>query len=170
MVIHQQRRDLVAVMLAAAGLLGACSNEPGRTGGAPAPAAAEVDVLSVQPRALEISQELPGRISAVRTVDVRARVAGIVLSRHFQEGADVRAGQLLFRIEPAPYKVALARAQAELAKADALQADALAVVGRYAPLAKVKPSANKISRRRRRLSAALERRAWQPRPTSMPRN
>ncbi len=117
-------------------LLGACGDKA--QGGAPqaaGPVAVEVHV--VQPRTLELTQELPGRIAATRVAEVRARVAGIVLHRHFQEGADIKAGQLLFSIDPAPYRTALARAQAEMAKADAAVGDAQAVVRRYTPLAKV---------------------------------
>lgn len=129
----------VLAAVAAAALLGACGNGGGGApGGAPQAAGpAAVEVLVVQPRPLAITQELPGRIAAARVAEVRARVAGIVLKRHFQEGADIQAGQLLFSIDPAPYRAALARAEGELAKADAAVGDAQAVVKRYTPLAKV---------------------------------
>lgn len=93
-----------------------------------------VTVLTVQPRKLTLSQDLPGRVVATRTAEVRARVAGIVLRRYFEEGRDVRAGQLLFTIDPAPSRAALSRAQGLLAQADATLADAQAVVTRYTPL------------------------------------
>jgi len=64
-------------------------------------------------------------------------VAGIVLSRNFVEGADVKAGDVLFRIDPAPFKAALSRAEGELAKAQAAVSDAQAVVKRYTPLVKI---------------------------------
>src|SRR5256885_16083915 len=60
-----------------------------------------VQAVTVQPAPLALSSELPGRIEPVRVAEVRARVAGIVLRRHFEEGADVRAGQVLFQIDPA---------------------------------------------------------------------
>lgn len=94
--------------------------------GEPKPASTEGDVsvpqvktLTVQPQALAMTTELPGRIEPVRIAEVRARVAGVVLTRHFQEGADVKAGQLLFSIDPAPFKAALMRAEGALARAEA---------------------------------------------------
>lgn len=100
-------------------------------------APATVETITVQPRPFALNSELPGRIEPVRVAEVRARVAGIVLSRNFEEGADVKAGQVLFHIDPAPFKAALARSQAEQAKADAALFDAQAVVKRYAPLVKI---------------------------------
>lgn len=97
----------------------------------------EVDVLRVQPKPLVITSDLPGRIEPVRVAEVRARVAGIVLKRNFTEGANVKAGQVLFQIDPAPFKVALARAQADVTRADAALEQAKAVVRRYEPLVKI---------------------------------
>ena len=93
-----------------------------------------VQAVTVQPTPLALSSELPGRIEPVRVAEVRARVAGIVLRRHFEEGADVRAGQVLFQIDPAPLRAALSRAQGQLASAEAALIEARAVVGRNAPL------------------------------------
>lgn len=93
-----------------------------------------VQAVTVQPAPLALSSELPGRIEPVRVAEVRARVAGIVLRRHFEEGADVRAGQVLFQIDPAPLRAALSRAQGQLASAEAALIEARAVVGRNAPL------------------------------------
>ncbi len=98
-------------------------------------AARTVEVLLVQPQKLELTEALPGRVVPVRRAEVRARVAGIVLSREFTEGSDVQAGQLLFKLDPAPFRLALQRAQAELAKAVAAEADASAVQRRYQQLA-----------------------------------
>lgn len=102
----------------------------------PGEAAVSVETVVVQPRPFTMKAELPGRIEAARLAEVRARVAGIVLSRHFEEGAEVEAGQLLFQIDPAPLKAALARAQAELAKAEATLGEARSVLRRYEPLVK----------------------------------
>lgn len=93
-----------------------------------------VDVVTVKTRSLTLTDELPGRIEPVRVAEVRARVPGIVLSRHFKEGADVKAGDVLFNIDPAPLRAALARAQGELARTDAALLDAQSVVRRYEPL------------------------------------
>ncbi|EHK64209.1 efflux RND transporter periplasmic adaptor subunit [Achromobacter arsenitoxydans] len=118
-----------AILLAGCG--GANDAPPQAAGARP------VQVLAVQPERFALSSELPGRVEPMRVAEVRARVAGIVLSREFEEGADVKAGDVLFRIDPAPFKAALSRAQGELAKADAAVADAQAVVRRYAPLVKI---------------------------------
>lgn len=68
---------------------------------------------------------------------VRARVAGIVLKRVFQEGSEVKAGQLLFRIDPAPYQAALNSAKASQAKAEANLTQATLKLSRYEPLVKI---------------------------------
>lgn len=61
----------------------------------------------MQPQAVSLQTELPGRVEALRTAQVRARVNGVVLQRLFTEGAWVKAGQSLFQIDPAPYQAAL---------------------------------------------------------------
>lgn len=115
-------RRWAAVITLSSGLLltlPACSREAESAAAAPAPQALPVDVLTVTPRPLELTRELPGRTSASQVAEVRARINGIVLQRHFTEGADVAAGQLLFEIDPAPYAAALDSAQANLARAEA---------------------------------------------------
>jgi membrane fusion protein (multidrug efflux system) len=89
-----------------------------------------------------LQTELPGRVSSVRVAQVRARVNGVVLQRLFREGSEVKAGQLLYQIDPAPYKAALESAQASLARAQANLAQASAQVERYKPLVE----ANAISK------------------------
>ncbi|MDH0421511.1 MULTISPECIES: efflux RND transporter periplasmic adaptor subunit [Delftia] len=124
---------LAALVLAAlAALAAGCGrNEAPAAAGDALPV---VQAVTVQPTPLALSSELPGRIEPVRVAEVRARVAGIVLRRHFEEGADVRAGQVLFQIDPAPLRAALSRAQGQLASAEAALIEARAVVGRNAPL------------------------------------
>ncbi|MCX7504999.1 efflux RND transporter periplasmic adaptor subunit [Delftia tsuruhatensis] len=124
---------LAALVLAAlAALAAGCGrNEAPAAAGDALPV---VQAVTVQPAPLALSSELPGRIEPVRVAEVRARVAGIVLRRHFEEGADVRAGQVLFQIDPAPLRAALSRAQGQLASAEAALIEARAVVGRNAPL------------------------------------
>ncbi|WP_088155249.1 efflux RND transporter periplasmic adaptor subunit [Achromobacter xylosoxidans] len=97
----------------------------------------EVEPLVIAPRAQAIMVDLPGRISPVRVAEVRARVAGIVQKRHFEEGATVKEGDLLFTIEPAPLDAALGRARGALARAQAQVKQAQALVGRYQPLVKI---------------------------------
>ncbi|MCY4755395.1 efflux RND transporter periplasmic adaptor subunit [Pelomonas aquatica] len=116
-------------------LLGGCSRSNGQTAAA-APPPPEVGVVTVAPARADLSTELPGRLEAYRVAQVRARAAGILNKRLFTEGSDVKAGQALFEIDAAPYRAALAGAQAQLARAEAnlLQAEGLA--DRYAPLAR----------------------------------
>jgi len=78
--------------------------------------------------------ELPGRLEASRVAQVRARASGILLKREFREGSDVKAGQLLFRIDPAPLVAAAQNAQATLARAEANAVQAKALADRYKPL------------------------------------
>ena len=98
----------------------------------------QVGVVTMQPRSVALRSELPGRVEALRVAQVRARVNGVVLKRQFTEGSDVKAGQPLFQIDPAPYQAALDSAQAALAKAQANRAMATELVMRYKPLAEAK--------------------------------
>ncbi|MCU0120529.1 efflux RND transporter periplasmic adaptor subunit [Pseudomonas sp. B2M1-30] len=96
--------------------------------------AVPVEAITVSGQPMDITVDLPGRIEPVRVAEVRARVAGIVLSRNFTEGADVKAGQILFQIDPAPFNASLARSKAELARAQAALFEAQTVVDRYKQL------------------------------------
>ena len=110
----------------------------GTAGGAGAPPPPAVGVLTVAPHTVALQTELPGRVEPQRVAQVRARVTGIVQQRLFTEGAEVRAGQPLFRIDAAPYQAALESAQAQLARAQANLAQATATAERYKPLAEAK--------------------------------
>ena len=110
----------------------------GAAGGAGAPPPPAVGVLTVAPHTVALQTELPGRVEPQRVAQVRARVTGIVQQRLFTEGAEVRAGQPLFRIDAAPYQAALESAQAQLARAQANLAQATATAERYKPLAEAK--------------------------------
>jgi membrane fusion protein (multidrug efflux system) len=81
--------------------------------------ATEVAVATIQPEQVAITTELSGRTSAYRVADVRPQVNGIIQKRLFTEGADVRAGQVLFRIDAAPFQAALDNAQAALSRSEA---------------------------------------------------
>ena len=131
----------LAVVLSACGAKDAA---PGAGGaGAPSgPPPATVGVVTVANEAVALQTELPGRVSAVRVAQVRARVNGVVLQRLFREGSEVSAGQTLYQIDPAPYKAALDSALASLAKGQANLAQATAQVERYKPLVE----ANAISK------------------------
>lgn len=125
----------VASWLAVAVALAGCDSagEPQ----AAAPAAFPVELVTVASEPLSLASTLPGRVEPMRVAQVRARVAGIVLHKRFEEGADVKAGDVLFQIDPAPFQAALARANGDLARAQAVQQEAQARVKRYEPLVKI---------------------------------
>ncbi|MYM38386.1 efflux RND transporter periplasmic adaptor subunit [Duganella qianjiadongensis] len=112
-------------------LLAAC----GEKAAAPAaPPPASVAVITVAPGSVTISSELPGRTEASRVAQVRARTAGIVLQRVYKEGSEVKAGDVLFRIDPAQFQASFDSTQAAVAKAEANLAQAELKVKRYKPL------------------------------------
>lgn len=126
-------------VLTAALLLGGCGDDSkaGAAGGGggmgqmPPP---QVGVVLIEKGALPITALLPGRVEAERTSDVRARVAGIVQQRAFKEGSEVKAGELLYRIDAAPYEAALSSAKAQQARAEATAANADSVAKRASGL------------------------------------
>ncbi|ONJ26747.1 efflux RND transporter periplasmic adaptor subunit [Burkholderia cenocepacia] len=128
---------LITVATAAV-FLAAC----GKKESAPPPQTPEVGVVTVQPQSVPVFTDLPGRTSAFLVAQVRARVDGIVLRREFTEGTDVKAGQRLYKIDPAPYIAALNSAKATLAKAQANLVTQNALVARY----KVLVAANAVSK------------------------
>lgn len=108
----------------------------------PAPGTPEVGVVTLAPQAIAVTTDLPGRVQPFLVAEVRARVDGIVLRRLFAEGSDVREGQVLFEIDPAPYQAALDAALASLEKAKAALTSAQAQAARY----KLLVSANAVSK------------------------
>ena len=91
----------------------------------------EVAILKVEREAVPVSIELPGRTNAYLVAQVRARVDGIVLKREFKEGSDVKTGQRLYKIDPAPYIASLNSARGTLANAEAAVKSATAQEERY---------------------------------------
>jgi len=118
----------------------ACGAKEGAPAGSGAPQMPppQVGVVTLQPRVLALRSELPGRVEALRVAQVRARVNGVVLKRLFTEGSEVKEGQPLYQIDPAPYQAALDAAQAAVAKAQANRAMATELATRYKPLAEAK--------------------------------
>lgn len=125
------RNTAIASAVFALSLLNACGDKAAAPS---APPPATVAVITVAPAALTLSTELPGRTEASRIAQVRARTAGIVLQRVFKEGGDVKAGEVLFRIDPAQFQASYDSAQAAVAKAEANLAQAELKVKRYKPL------------------------------------
>ena len=121
----------IVCALAAIGLAGCGAKSAEGPASAPAPA---VGVITVSPQSVGLTSELPGRLEATRIAQVRARAAGILLKRTFREGSDVKAGQLLFQIDAAPYRAQLQSAQAAQARAEANREQAGAQAERYKPL------------------------------------
>ena len=89
-----------------------------------APPPPEVGVIAAAPQNVPLQRDLVGRLAPVRSADVRARVPGVLLRRVYQEGSDVKEGQVLFQIDPAPLQAALSASQAQLASAQASYANA----------------------------------------------
>lgn len=142
-------KGLAALVLAAA--LAACnagadqSAAPGGEGAGDAGAARQAppaSVITVSFGAVNIAENLPGRIEASRVAEIRARAAGILEKRLFKEGSDVKAGDLLFQIDAAPYQASYNSAKAALARAKTNQGVAYRTLERYKPLLK----ANAVSR------------------------
>jgi membrane fusion protein, multidrug efflux system len=103
-------RTVLAV--AAAAVLMACGDQGGQHAGDQGPAA--VGVYEVQPQAVALGTELPGRTVASRVAEVRPQTSGIVQKRLFEEGSVVKKGQALYQIDPATMNARLAKAQAQL--------------------------------------------------------
>lgn len=122
-----------AVALAAALVLAGCGKQP-QMGPPPTP---EVGVVTLKPQSVLMTTDLPGRTSAYRVADVRARVDGIVLKREFTEGGEVKAGQRLYKIDPAPYQAAYDSARATLAKAQANLKSTTLLADRYKNLVSI---------------------------------
>jgi membrane fusion protein, multidrug efflux system len=112
--------------------LAACSKNGAPQGAAPPPP--EVGVVVAKAGAVPLTRDLVGRLAATRTAEVRARVPGIVERRLYVEGSDVKAGQPLFEIDPAPLKAALGARDAALGQARANAANADAKAKRYQDL------------------------------------
>ncbi|OWQ86894.1 efflux transporter periplasmic adaptor subunit [Roseateles aquatilis] len=131
---------LLPLLVSLAAVLTACGKDEkaaaGAHGGGMPPANVGVVTVGEQPVALQT--ELPGRVEALRVAQVRARVNGVVLKRLFTEGSEVKAGQALFLIDPAPYQAALDSANATVAKAQANLNQAAAQAQRNKPLADAK--------------------------------
>jgi membrane fusion protein, multidrug efflux system len=128
---------LAAAVMVAVLTIAGCGSKPASGPGGMAGAAmspSEVSVVTIQPQNLPVTSELPGRLNAIRTAQVRARVAGVLLRQDVRGGSDVKAGQPLFQIDPSPLQAALNSARANLSKAIAGQGQAGEKARRYKEL------------------------------------
>ncbi|MDR1789895.1 MAG: efflux RND transporter periplasmic adaptor subunit [Opitutaceae bacterium] len=116
---HHALPLLAAALLAAAPFSGCAKKAAAPQAGPIGPGGLEVGVVTLKARPVTLRRELPGRTNAFRVAEVRARASGVVLKQFFTEGADVREGQQLYQIDPAPYQTALDSARAALLRAEA---------------------------------------------------
>jgi len=107
---HQRWEHCIAAVLFVALFLQGC----GQQESPPAPPVPEVATVTVQPQQVVLTAELPGRTSAYLVSEIRPQVNGLVQKRLFTEGSDVKAGDVLYEIDPAPFKAALDNAAANL--------------------------------------------------------
>src|SRR5215469_6856092 len=135
----QNRASTLRIVLAGSALavlaLAGCGKPAGQAGGQMPPP--NVGVITVEPQPVTLTTELPGRTSPFLVSEVRPQVSGVILKREFVEGTDVRAGQSLYQIDPAPYKAAYDSSAAALAKAEANLATVKLKAERYADLVKI---------------------------------
>jgi membrane fusion protein (multidrug efflux system) len=116
-------------------MLSGCGKK--QPGGPPQAGTPEVGVVTVQPERVMLTAELPGRTSAYLIAEVRPQVGGIIQERLFTEGSDVKAGEVLYQIDPAVYQAAYNSAKAALARAEANLTPIRLKAGRYAELVKM---------------------------------
>lgn len=134
----KQRNGLITVVaiLAISVFMAGCGKK--QPAAKPQAGPPEVSVITVQPQRTAITTELSGRTSASLVAEVRPQVSGIILKRVFTEGSDVKAGQLLYQIDPASYQAAYASAKASEARAEANLIPARLKEERYKDLVKIK--------------------------------
>lgn len=130
MFVKQRYAGALLAVIAAFGLAG-CDVAPQEQ---EAPAPPQVSVLTLTGRELVISEDLPARVAALRSADIRAQISGIVQRRLFEQGAEISAGTVLFQINPAPFKADVDSAAAALQRAEAVLARARIQIKRLQPL------------------------------------
>lgn len=132
MKINRGLSPLAAIlMLSGAVVLTGCDDKSQQSAQQSAP---EVGVVTLKAESVNMTTELPGRTSAFRVAEVRPQVSGIILKRNFIEGTDIKAGESLYQIDPAPYQAAYSSAIGDLAKAKANARIAQLTLQRYKPL------------------------------------
>ncbi len=134
--VYEPLKWSVVLMAMSAGLLMGGCDDTGRA--QPPPRVPEVAVVTIQPQKVVLTTELPGRTSAFRVAEIRPQVNGLIQKRLFTEGSDVKAGQALYQIDPAPFQAALDNAEAALGRAEASLSAIHLRVERYQELLAVK--------------------------------
>jgi len=129
---------LTISMLTTSLILAGCNPSSEQTQGAAQQAAQEVDVITLKSQPVTLHTQLPGRTSAYRVAEVRPQVGGIILKRLYTEGSDVKAGQVLYQIDPATYEASLASAKATYERAIATEKSAHIKAERYKSLIQTK--------------------------------
>ncbi|QSR47071.1 efflux RND transporter periplasmic adaptor subunit [Aeromonas veronii] len=130
MFVKQRYAGALLAVIAAFGLAGCDAAQQEQE----APAPPQVSVLTLTGRELVISEDLPARVAALRSADIRAQISGIVQRRLFEQGAEISAGTVLFQINPAPFKADVDSAAAALQRAEAVLARARIQIERQRPL------------------------------------
>jgi membrane fusion protein (multidrug efflux system) len=122
------------IMLASVVLTAACSHKSAP----PPPPPPEVAVITLRAQPVVIVTELPARTAAFRVAEVRPQVNGVILKRLFIEGSQVKAGQQLYQIDPAPFQASYESARAALARAEAAATSSRLLAQRYKPLSEAR--------------------------------
>jgi membrane fusion protein (multidrug efflux system) len=122
------RLILLSTVLSSGLLLSGCNRRPQSP---PPPPTPEVAAVTVQPQEIMLTTELPGRTSAYLVAEIRPQVNGLIQKRLFTEGSDVKAGDILYQIDPAPFQAALNNAEAALGRSQASQPSIRSRVERY---------------------------------------
>ncbi len=107
-------QSVLFVLLSSGLVLAGCSRQA-----PPPPRVPQVSVVTIQPQKITLTSQLPGRTSAYRIAEIRPQVSGLILKRLFTEGSEVKAGQVLYEIDPAPFQATLDNARAALRRAEA---------------------------------------------------
>ncbi|HDR9482923.1 TPA: efflux RND transporter periplasmic adaptor subunit [Burkholderia aenigmatica] len=127
---NQKRTCYGAAGALVAAMLAGCGPSEQQAAVPPTPVAA----MTVAASPLDVSEDLPGRVAAVRIAEIRPQVSGIVQRRLFEQGTEVRAGQSLFQINPAPFKAEMDTAAASLQRTQAALERAKVQTARFKPL------------------------------------
>lgn len=137
-----RRAGLLSATVLALALAGCGKDKGGEHAGGGMPPAA-VKVMQVAPREVPVQFDYVGQVAGSREIEVRARVTGIVEKRLYEEGQRIREGQVMFRIDPAPYRARVAAAEAQLDQAKAQLAQAEREYARVKPLAEAEAASRK---------------------------